>query len=140
MRLLLPSGRASLSAFGFGKRRRSSDGILCRFGREPLRASDALKARAEKTDKADARALAEMLASGWYSAVLVKSLESHQLKALLGARDQLVRVKRQLYGQVRGLLRPSGSRYLGPAPSLSMRLCEWPATRRTYSTSRSAPA
>jgi transposase len=31
------------------------------------RASDALKARAEKTDKADARALAEMLASGWYS-------------------------------------------------------------------------
>jgi transposase len=72
------------------------------------RASDALKARAEKTDKADARALAEMLASGWYSAVHVKSLESHQLKALLGARDQLVRVKRQLYGQVRGLLRPFG--------------------------------
>jgi transposase len=74
------------------------------------RASDALKARAEKTDKADARALAEMLASGWYSAVYVKSLESHQLKALLGARDQLVRVKRQLYGQVRGLLRPFGIR------------------------------
>ena len=39
----------------------------------------------------------------------VKSLESHQLKApWLGARDQLVRVKRQLYGQVRGLLRPFG--------------------------------
>ena len=105
------------------------------------RASDALKARAEKTDKADARALAEMLASGWYSAVHVKSLESHQLKALLGARDQLVRVKRQLYGQVRGLLRPFGikiSQRAG-APSLSMRLCEWPATRRTYSISRSAP-
>jgi transposase len=71
-------------------------------------ASDALKARAEKTDKADARALAEMLASGWCSAVHAKSLERHQLKALLGARDQLVRVKRQLYGQVRGLLRPFG--------------------------------
>ena len=42
------------------------------------RASDALKARAEKTDKADARALAEMLASGWYSAVHVKSLESQR--------------------------------------------------------------
>jgi len=27
---------------------------------------------------------------------------------LLGARDQLVRVKRQLYGQVCGLLRPFG--------------------------------
>jgi transposase len=72
------------------------------------RASDAMKARAEKTDKADARALAEMLASGWYSSVHVKSLESHRLKALLGARDQLVRVKRQLYGQLRGLLRPFG--------------------------------
>ena len=71
-----------------------------------------------------------------------KSLESHQLKALLGARDQLVRVKRQLYGQVRGLLRPFGinrSQRLMRAPSLSMRRREWPATRRTYSISRSAP-
>ena len=72
------------------------------------RASDALKARAEKTDKTDARALVDMLASGWYSAVHVKSPESHQLKALLGARDRLVRLKRQLYGQVRGLLRSFG--------------------------------
>jgi len=79
--------------------------VVCMDAR---RASDALKARSEKTDKADARALAEMLASGWYSAVHVKSLESHRLKALLGARDQLVRVKRQLYGQVRSLLRPFG--------------------------------
>ena len=78
------------------------------FAVDARAASDALKARAEKTDKADARALAEMLASGWYSAVHAKSLERHQLKALLGARDQLVRVKRQLYGQVRGLLRPFG--------------------------------
>ena len=81
--------------------------VVCMDAR---RASDALKARAEKTDKADARALAEMLSSGWYSPVHVKSLESHQLKALLGTRDQLVRVKRQLYGQVRGLLRPFGIR------------------------------
>ena len=79
--------------------------VVCMDAR---RASDALKPRSEKTDKADARALAEMLASGWYSAVHVKSLESHRLKALLGARDQLVRVKRQLYGQVRSLLRPFG--------------------------------
>ena len=44
------------------------------------RAADALKARPEKTDKADARALAEMLCCGWYSAVHVKSLASHRLK------------------------------------------------------------
>ncbi|WEX91741.1 hypothetical protein PZN02_006054 (plasmid) [Sinorhizobium garamanticum] len=57
---------------------------------------------------ADAQALAEMLASGWYSAVHVKTMESHRLKALLGAREQLANVKRQLYRQVRGLLRPFG--------------------------------
>ncbi len=72
------------------------------------RAADSLKARPEKTDKADAQALAEMLASGWYSPVHVKTMESHRLKALLGAREQLINVKRQLYGQARGLLRPFG--------------------------------
>lgn len=79
--------------------------VVCMDAR---RAADALKARPEKTDKADAQALAEMLASDWYSPVHVKSMESHQLKALLGAREQLVNVKRQLYGQIRGLLRPFG--------------------------------
>lgn len=72
------------------------------------RASDAVNARRSKTDKADALALAQMLAAGWYGEVYVKSEESHRRKALLGARDRLVRVKRQLYGQVRGLLKPFG--------------------------------
>ena len=63
-----------------------------------------------KTDKADALALAEMLRTGWYSAVHVKREESHRLKALLGARDQLMRTKRALGNQVRGLLRPFGIR------------------------------
>lgn len=74
------------------------------------RAADAIRSRRVKTDKADAWALAEMLRTGWYSAVYVKSEESHKLKALLGARDQLVRAKRALYSQVRGLLRPFGIR------------------------------
>jgi transposase len=39
-----------------------------------------------------------------------KSEESHRLKGLLGARDQLVRTKRALGNQVRGLLRPFGIR------------------------------
>lgn len=72
------------------------------------RASDALKARPVKTDKADARALAEMLCTGWYTAVFLKSEESHRSKALLGARDQLVRCKRSIFGQIRGMLRPFG--------------------------------
>ena len=58
------------------------------------RASDALKARPVKTDRSDARALAAMLRTGWFAAVFVKSEESHRSKALLSARDQLVRNKR----------------------------------------------
>jgi len=54
------------------------------------RASDAMKARPVKTDKADARALAEMLRTGCYSEVFVKSEDSHRMKAVLSARDQLV--------------------------------------------------
>jgi transposase len=68
--------------------------------------ADAVKSRRVKSDKADAYALAEMLRTGWYRAVYVKSEDSHRLKAMLGARDQLVRAKRALGNQVRGLLRP----------------------------------
>jgi transposase len=42
--------------------------------------------------------------------VHVKSPDSHRLKTLLGARDQLVKAKRSLGNQVRGLLRPFGIR------------------------------
>ena len=74
------------------------------------RAAEALKARPVKTDRADARALAEMLRTGWFTEVFVKSEESHRIKALLLSRDRLVRVKRQIYGQIRGVLRPFGIR------------------------------
>lgn len=82
------------------------------------RAADAMKARPVKacpgldpgTDKADAKALADMLRVGWYSEVFVKSEDSHRMKALLSARDQLVRNKRTFFGQIRGLLRPFGIR------------------------------
>lgn len=72
------------------------------------RASDAMKGRPVKTDKADAKALAEMLRAGWYNEVFVKSEDSHRMKAVLSARDQLVRNKRTFFGQIRGLLRPFG--------------------------------
>ena len=77
------------------------------------RASDAMKARPVKTDRADARALAEMLRSGWYRPVFVKSEESHRMKALLLSRDQLVRNKRTFFGQIRGMLRPFGIKLPG---------------------------
>src|SRR6516225_5039205 len=73
-------------------------------------AADAVRSRRVKSDKADAHALAEMLRTGWYRTVYVKSEDSHRLKAMLGARDQLVRAKRALGNQVRGVLRPFGIR------------------------------
>ena len=51
------------------------------------RAADAIKARPIKTDRSDARALAEMLRTGWFTEVYLKSEESHRLKVLLSARD-----------------------------------------------------
>ena len=81
--------------------------VVCMDAR---RAADAVKSRRVKTDRADAHALAEMLRTGWYTSVHVKSEEAHRLKALLGARDQLVRIKRSLGNQIRGLLRPFGIR------------------------------
>lgn len=74
------------------------------------RVAKALAARPVKTDRKNARALAEMLLAGRFTAVFVKSAESHRLKALLTARDQLVRNKPSLFGQIRGLLRPFGVR------------------------------
>ena len=59
-------------------------------------ASDALKARPVKTDRADAGALAEILQTGWYTEVFVKSEDDHRLKALLLSRDPLVKMKRQV--------------------------------------------
>jgi transposase len=74
------------------------------------RAADALKSRRIKSDKADAFALAEMPRTGWFSRVHVKSIDSHKIKTLLGARDQLVKMKRSLGNQLRLLSRPFGVR------------------------------
>ena len=41
------------------------------------RAADAIRSRRIKSDKADAWALAEMLRTGWFTAVHVKSVDSH---------------------------------------------------------------
>jgi len=44
-----------------------------------------LAAMRNKTDRNDARGLAQILRTGWYRTVHVKSLESHQVRALLAS-------------------------------------------------------
>jgi transposase len=53
-------------------------------------AKAALAMQLNKTDRNDAEGLAQIVRTGWYRSVHVKSFEAHRLRALLGARRQLV--------------------------------------------------
>ena len=64
--------------------------------------------RINKTDRNDARGLAELIRMGWYREAKVKSMESRQIRALLAARSKLVDLRRDLENQMRGLLKSLG--------------------------------
>jgi len=74
------------------------------------RAKAQLALRPAKTDRNDARGLAEIARMGWYANVRVKSLDHHALRAKLAARAHLVATGRDLGNQLRGLLRAFGLR------------------------------
>lgn len=79
-------------------------------------AHKALSARPNKSDKADAEGLAHLARSGWYQEVHVKSEVSDRLRTLIGARDRLLRIRRDIEGHVRGVLKTYGIR-LAPVTS-----------------------
>ncbi|MEZ5874796.1 MAG: IS110 family transposase [Hyphomicrobiales bacterium] len=81
--------------------------IICIDARH---AKAALSMRLNKSDKNDARGLAEIMRTGWYREVKVKSLQSHGLQALLGARARLVKVRHELANQIRAILMGAGMR------------------------------
>ncbi len=66
----------------------------------------ALKMQINKTDQNDAEGLAQIVRTGWYRAVHVKSFDSHRARALLGARTQLVGMTTRLSNHIRGYSRP----------------------------------
>ena len=68
----------------------------------------ALSAMRNKTDKNDARGIAQILRSGWYSRVHVKSLASHQIRALLSSRKAVLNKCIDLENEVRGLFKVFG--------------------------------
>jgi len=68
----------------------------------------ALKMQINKTDQNDAEGLAQIVRTGWYRAVHVKSFESHRARALLGARAQLVGMTTRLSNHIRGVLKTFG--------------------------------
>ena len=68
----------------------------------------ALSAMRNKTDKNDARGIAHVLRSGWYSPVHVKSIESHQVRALLSSRKAVLEKCIDLENEIRGLFKVFG--------------------------------
>ena len=68
----------------------------------------ALKLQLNKSDRKDAHGLARIVRTGWYKAVEVRSPESQRLRQLLAGRSLLVRQRRDIENQVRGLLKGSG--------------------------------
>jgi transposase len=67
-----------------------------------------LKMQINKTDQNDAEGLAQIMRTGWYRSVHVKSFDSHRARALLGARLQLVGMTTRLSNHIRGVLKTFG--------------------------------
>jgi transposase len=76
-------------------------------------AHKALSARMNKSDRADAEALAQLARTGWYREVHIKSEASDRLRLLLGARERMIRIRKDIEAQARGVLKTYGIR-LGP--------------------------
>ena len=76
-------------------------------------AHKALSARLNKSDRADAEGLAQLSRTGWFTPVHVRSESSDRLRTLIGARERLIRLRKDLEGHVRGVLKTFGLRITG---------------------------
>lgn len=77
---------------------------------EARHVSAALSAMRNKTDRNDARGIAQVVRSGWYRAVHMKSAESHHIRTLLASRKALLSRCIDLENEIRGLLKVFGIR------------------------------
>jgi len=79
--------------------------VICLDARH---ARAALKMQINKTDQNDAEGLAQIVRTGWYRSVHVKSPDAHRARALLGARTQLVGMTTRVSNHIRGILKTFG--------------------------------
>jgi len=91
---------------------------------EARQAKAAMGAMPNKTDRNDARGIAQIMRTGWYRAVHVKSLSCRSWRALLTARRMVLNKRRDVENGVRALLREALSA-TGP------RDCRSPVTAAT---------
>ncbi|MDZ5696158.1 IS110 family transposase [Chelativorans sp. M5D2P16] len=75
---------------------------------EVRRVKAALAAMINKTDRNDARGIAQMMRTGWFQSVHVKTNESHELRFLLVARKLLLKQQYELENSIRGSLKVFG--------------------------------
>jgi transposase len=71
-------------------------------------AHGALSMQINKTDANDAHGIAQIMRTSFFKEVTVKSLDSHRIRTLLGARAQLVGIRTDLKNQVRSVLKTFG--------------------------------
>ena len=81
--------------------------VVCMEARQ---VNAALSAMRNKTDKTDARGIAQVLRSGWFNPVYIKSREAHALRALLSSRKAIQKKCIDLANEVRGLFKIFGIR------------------------------
>jgi len=68
----------------------------------------ALSMQLNKNDHNDAEGLAQIMRTGWYRPVHVKSFDTHRARALLRSRLQLIEMVTRLSNHIRGLLKTFG--------------------------------
>jgi len=79
--------------------------VICLDARH---AHAALKVRPNKTDRNDAAGLAQIVRTGWFKQVQIKTRASYEVRSLLAGRDALVQIRVKLENEIRGLLRTFG--------------------------------
>lgn len=85
---------------------------------ETRAAKAAMGAMPNKTDRNDARGLAQIIRTGWYRAVHVKSAPCRSARALLGARRMVLNKQRDIENEVRAVLREVGLKLGTPTRKL----------------------
>jgi transposase len=67
-----------------------------------------LSGRVNKSDQCDAEGLAQLARTGWFTQVHIRSEASERVRVLIGARERLIRMRKDLEGDVRGVLKVFG--------------------------------
>ena len=101
-----------LAVWLFGALRQDGLPVICLDARH---AAAGLALMANKTDRNDAAGVAQIVRTGWFRQVHVRSEASYIVRARLAARTTLVRQRCEVDNQIRGLLKTFGI-LVGKAP------------------------